>query len=307
MNMIDIKDIGVKYIMLSSGKYLIGEEVITINGYNEKKVQVKDNCEIRKITETQVITKYVKDDEEMTVEEYNTRINKLLEDEIGDDDSCYGWSNLESEYEYKKLTTYWKPVYKTIQEFSEPLKVEKVKEIQYNTGNEFIKNVFLNGENTDDVSLYTYNLPRAREHIVSEIFKDLGFVYCENANYMKTEGERIWSNSTNDVIRYVKAFGTYIFNDSWGVKYTPRGTLDDMKKLYERDYDNIKKIIMTHYNKTFGKIDKDEFDFVGLVNRLTSIRRDVYDIDSKVKTQQIQNRAINKLDKMIEEINNMFK
>lgn len=34
MDMINIKDIGVKYVMLSSGKYLIGEEVITIEEIN---------------------------------------------------------------------------------------------------------------------------------------------------------------------------------------------------------------------------------------------------------------------------------
>lgn len=307
MKMVNIKDIGIKYVMISSGKYLVGDEVITVSGYYEKKIQVKDGVDIRKITETKIITKYVKDEEEMTVEEYMDIKAKLLKDSWWDDDDCIHWDNLKSEYEYKKLITYWKPVYKTIQEFSEPLKVEEVKDIKYNTGNEFIKNVFLNGENTDDISLYTYNLPEARTYIVSEIFKDLGFKYCDNISYMKTEGEKIWGNSSHSVIRYVTAFGRYIFDDSWGKKYTPRGTLEDMKKMYDNDYTKIKKIIMSHYNKAFGKIDKNEFDFVGLIDNLTSLRNIVLDIDSKVKTQGYQTKAINKLDKMIEEINNMFK
>ena len=307
MKMVDIKDIGVKYVMLSSGKYLVGDKVITVSGFYEKKVQVKDGIDIRKITETKIITKYVKDEEEMSFEEYNNIEAKLLKDRWWDEDDYIHWDNLESEYEYKKLTTYWQPVYKTIQEFSEPLKVEEVTELKYDTGNKFIKNIFLNGENTEDISLYTYNLPEARISIVSEIFKSLGFEYEDNISYMRTEGKKIWSNSTHSVIRYVVAFGGYIFGDSWGNKYTPRGTLEDMQKKYEDDYNKIKKIIMTHYNKTFGKIDKDKFDFVGLIDNLNSLRNTVRDIDSKVKTQGYQTKAINKLDRMIQEINGMFK
>lgn len=309
MEMVNIKDIGVKYVLLSSGKYLIGDNVISIDGYYDKKVQINEGDEIRKITETKIITKYIKGEEEMSVDEYNDIKNKLLEDKIYDDFEYdeYHWNSLESEYEYKKLITYWNPIYKTIQEFSEPLKVSEITELKYNTDNKFIKNLFFNGENTKNMSLYIYNMPEAREHIVAEIFKDLGFEYQSNISYMQTEGKKIWSNSSHSVIRYVTAFGRYIFDDKWGDKYTPRGTLEDMKKMYEDDYNKIKKIIMTHYNKTFGKIDKNEFDFVGLVDNLNSLLNTIRSIDSKVKTQGCQTKAISKIDKMIEEINGMFK
>ena len=308
MKMVDIKDIGVKYVILSGGKYLVGDRVIKIDNWREQqKVQIQEGDEVREITETKVIVKYVKGEEEMTIDEYKNIENEILQHRHWNEYDEPEWDNLEDEFEYKKLITYWNPIYRTVQEFSDPLKVEEVTELKYNTDNKFIKNIFLNGENTKDISLYTYNLPEARKYIVSEIFKNLGFKYEDNISYMRTEGKKIWSNSTHSVIRYVVAFGRYIFDDSWGDKYTPRGTLEDMQKKYKDDYNEIKKIIMSHYNKTFGKIDKDEFDFVGLIDNLNSLRSTVRSIDSKVKTQGYQTKAVNKLDRMIEEINGMFK
>lgn len=307
MKMIDIKDIGVKYVLLSSGKYLIGDEVVKVEGYGDKRVQIKEGDEIREITETEIITKYIKGDEEMSIDEYNEIKNKLLEKQHWDKYDCFTWEDLESEYEYKKLTTYWQPIYKTIQEFSDPLKVVEVREINYKTDNPYIKNLFFNGDKKGDITLYVYDRPRAREEIVAKIFKELGFEYEHGVSYLRTEGRKVWGNSNHSVIRYVVAFGKFIFNDSWGSEFTPRGTLEDMQEMYEADYNAIKKIIMTHYNKTFGKIDKDEFDFIGLVDNLNSLRSNVSQIDSKVKTKEYQYRAISKLDKMIEEINEMFK
>lgn len=307
MKMVDIKDIGIKYVLLSSGKYLIGNNVVQVDGYNDKKVQIKDGDEVKKISETRVVTKYVKGEEEMTVEEYEELKSKLLENSYLDDDDCRQWNNLESEFEYKKLTTYWKPIYKIIQEFSEPLKVAEVKEIEYSTGNKYIRNLFLNGGKTDDITLYIYNRPQARMDIVANIFKELGFEYEDNISYARTKDRKVWSNSTHSVIRYVQAFGKYIFDDSWGSEFTPRGTLEDLKKMYEVDYNSIKKIIMTHYNRIFGKIDANKFDFVGLVDNLKNLKSTIYSIDSKVKTQEYRTQAIKKLDKMIEEINRMFK
>ena len=307
MKMIDIKDIGVKYVLLSSGKYLIGNEVVNVEGYGNKRVQIKEGDEVKAITETSVITKYIKGEEEMSVDEYNEIKNRLLEKQHWDEYDCLVWEDLESEYEYKKLTTYWQPIYKTIQEFSDPLKVVEIKEINYKTNNEYIQSLFFNGDKNGDITLYVYDRPRARIDIVTKIFKELGFEYESNISYARTEGKKVWSNSSHSVIRYVTAFGTYVFNDSWGSEFTPRGTLEDMKKMYEEDYNAIKKIIMTHYNRTFGKINKDEFDFIKLIDNLNSLRSSVSQIDSKVKTREYQYRAINRLDKMIEEINRMFK
>lgn len=307
MKMIDIRDIGVKYVLLSSGKYLIGDEVVKVEGYGDKRVQIKEGDEVREIRETSIVTKYIKGEEEMSVDEYNEIKNKLLEKQHWDDYDCLVWEDLESEYEYKKLTTYWQPIYKTVQEFSDPLKVIEVKEVNYKTDNKYIQNLFFNGDKNGDISLYVYDRPRAREEIVYKIFKELGFEYESNISYMRTEGRKVWSNSNHSVIRYVTAFGKYIFNDSWGSEFTPRGTLEDMKKMYEEDYNAIKKIIMTHYNRTFGKINQDEFDFVKLIDNLNSLKNNVVNIDSKVKTQEYKTRTINRLNKMIEEINGIFK
>lgn len=311
MKLTNIKDLDIKYVNLSGGTYLIDDEVIKVEGWrNSSKVQVKNIDNIRKISEDKIVVKYIKGEEEMSVDDYNDLKNKLLKDRIWDEDEeCYsGWSNLESEYEYKKLTTYWKPIYKIIQTLSEPLKVAEVREVQYDTGNKFIKNIFLNGNiDSDDISLYEYDLPNARIHIVKEIFDSLGFQYEHDISYNRTSGRKVWSNSSHSVIQYVVAFGTYLFNDKWRWSGVPRGTLEDMRKQYQKDYDEIKKIIMTKYNRTYGKIDKDEFDFVKLIDDLYSVKSNIKSIDSKVKTVGQQEKAINKINKMIDEINSMFK
>lgn len=307
IKMVDIKDIGVKYVLLSRGKYLVGDEAIQVDGYYDKKVQVNDGDVIRKITETQVVVKYVKGEEEMSIDDYEELETELLKNRNYDEcEEVYVWKDLESEFEYKKLTTYWKPIYRTIQEFSEPLKLADVKEITYDTGNKYIKNIFFNGGSDEDVTLYVYNRPEARISIVSRIFKELGFEYEKGVSYLETEGKKVWGNSDHSVIRYVVAFGKYIFNDTWDNKFTPRGTLEDLTKMYNDDYTAIKKNIMTHYNRTFGKIDEKSFDFAKLIDDLNSVKDIVYSIDSKVKTQERQNKAINKLRKMIEDINNKF-
>lgn len=307
MKMVEIKDIGVKYVLLSSGKYLVGEETMQVDGYYDKKVQIKEGIDVRKITETNVVVKYINGEGEMSFEDYEKQKGKLLTNGYYNDDDEWEWHSLESEFEYKKLTTYWKPVYRVVQEFSEPLKLAEIKEITYDTGNKYIKNIFFNGGSTEDITLYVYNRPEARIDIVNKIFKDLGFEYKDNISYLKTENEKIWGNATHSVIRYVQAFGKYIFNDTWDNKFTPRGTLEDLTKMYNDDYNDIKKIIMTNYNRTFGRVDEKSFDFVKLVEDLNSLKYTVDSIDSKVKTQEQQNKAIKKLNKMIEEINNKFK
>lgn len=308
MKMVDIKDIGIKYVLLPRGKYLIGDEVVQIDGYYDKKVQIRDCVDVRKITETTVVTKYVKGEEEMSIDTYEELKSKLLKNRIYNDyDEVYEWEDLESEFEYKKLTTYWKPIYKSVQEFSDPLKVMELKEIEYNTGNKYIKNLFFNGDKNGDISLYVYDRPRAREEIVYKIFKELGFEYEHGISHLGTEGKKVWGNSSHSVIRYVVAFGKYIFNDSWGSEFTPRGTLEDLKKMYEDDYNSIKKIIMTHYNRTFGKIDEKNFDFVKLLDNLSSLKNTITSIDSKVKTQGYRTKAINKVIEIIDDIDNRFK
>ena len=310
MNVIDIKDLGIKYVNLEGGKYLVDGEVIKIEGYrSNSKVQVKDINNIRKISEDRIIIKYMKGEEEMSVDEYTDKKNKLLKNRIWDEEyeEYVGWEDLESEYEYKKLTTYWKPIYKDIQTISDPLKVAEVKEIIYDTNNKFIVNIFLNGnKDTSDIQLYEYRQPEARIHIVEEIFKSLGFTYEDNISYMRTEGRKVWSNSTHSGIRYVTAFGRFIFNDSWNCSYTPRGTIEDMRKKYQSDYDNIKKLIMTQYNRIYGRIEKESFDFVKLLDDLNSIRSSIVAVDSKVKTVEDRRKAISKIDKLTESINSMF-
>lgn len=39
---VDIEEINVKYVILSSGKYMIDDQVISVEGYRDQKVKVID-------------------------------------------------------------------------------------------------------------------------------------------------------------------------------------------------------------------------------------------------------------------------
>ena len=129
MEGINFEDKNIKFILLPRGKYLIDEEVIDNNNtYDRIEVKVKDENNIRKIEETKIVDYYLHVDtkEKITNEEYNSKINQLLEKPYYDYDELI-FTMLEDEYAYKKYISLYKPIYKIVQTLSNPLKVEMKK------------------------------------------------------------------------------------------------------------------------------------------------------------------------------------
>lgn len=256
MKGINFEDKNIKFVLLPIGRYLIDGEVINNNTHTKIEVKVKNEKDIREIEETKIVDYYLHVDtkEKITNEEYNSKINQLLEKSYYDydvDEQIF--TTLEDEYAYKKFKSLYKPIYKIIQTFSEPLKVE-MKIYQYDTGNKFIKNCFLNGNSSYD--LYVYNQHDAWIDIVEKCFKELKFEYIPNCDYVYTKDKKVWGNSTHSCIRYVTAFGGYVFDDRFD---SPNrciyGTLEDLKERYKRDYDRIRDVIIMKYNKAYKDID----------------------------------------------------
>ena len=308
MEGINFEDKNIKFILLPRGKYLIDGEVIDNNNtYDRIEVKVKDENNIRKIEETKIVDYYLHVDtkEKITNEEYNSKINQLLEKSYYDCDyDELIFTTLEDEYAYKKYISLYKPIYKIVQTFSNPLKVE-MKKLQYDTENEFIRNCFLNGNSQYD--LYVYNQHDAWIDIVEKCFKELKFEYIPNCDYGYTKDKKVWGNSTDSCIRYVKAFGGYVFDDRFNYpKRCVYGTLEDLKEKYKRDYNEIRNIIIRKYNKVYKDIDPKKVDYKKVIEELYHINGFVNDISVKKQSIEKQKGTIRRIDKLIQYLESKY-
>lgn len=303
---IDISDKNIKYVLLDSGMYLIDDEVVVVDGgyYNKKAVSVKNFNNIRIVSQNTYIEKYTDGINFKTVEEYQVDRDNLLKTRKYIDDDEYKWETLEDEYVYKKFMQVWQPLKKTVQEVSEPI-IVGVKATKYETGNKYIESCFLNGSDKD-LNLFIYDRPRALLDTVAECFTELGMVYDEGKSYGATEGKKIWSNSTHSCIRYVVAFGTYIFGNEWDIRNLPKGTLEDMISKYESDKKTLRSIIIGKYNKHFGKINQGIFDFDELLKKLNTASNLFNKVDSKQKTCNEYRSGLNNLREAIKLINDSY-
>jgi hypothetical protein len=250
------------------------------------------------------IEKYTDGANFKTVEEYQTDRDNLLSKRTYLYDDEDKWETLEDEYSYKKFVQVWQPIKKTIQEISKPI-IVGIQTTKYETGNKYIESCFFNGADKD-LNLFIYNRPRALLDIVTECFTELGMIFEEGKSFGTTEGRKIWSNSTHSCIRYVVAFGTYIFGDGWDIRNSPKGTLEDMISKYEVDKKTLRSIIIGKYNKHFGKIDQGTFEFDKLLNKLNSALNLLNKVDPKQKTCNEYRNGLSSLREAIKLINDSY-
>lgn len=307
---IDLQDENIKYVLLDSGTYKIDGEVISVSGsyYDKKAVGVKDFTDIRIVDTTTYIEKYVCGTEFKSVEDYEKEKDELLSKRKVryeyDDETTYEWESLEDEFAYRKFIQLWQPINKTIQTISDPIEVAVMK-IKTESGNKYITSCFYNGTDKDK-TLFQYDRPLALQDIVKECFTELGMVFQCDCNYSATNNKKIWGNSTHSCIRYVTAFGTYIFGDAWDIRNSPKGKLKDLLKQYEDDKKAIRNIIISKYNKHFGTIDSGTFDFDRLLVKLRAASTSLQKVDSKSKTYDDYRRSSNFLKEAIEMINGAY-
>lgn len=299
---VEFKDINTKMAILNSGTYLVDGEVVKVDSYKNNKIRVENENDIRLVTITRVIKHYlnVENNTTISVSEYNRILSDLLEKQKED----YTWDSLEDEFAYRKFKETYQKVEEDIQVIGNPIKVE-IEVTKYNTGCIYIKNLFLNGKGRTD--LFEYNQHDAWLGIVDECFKELGMHYEGDIGYQQTTNKKVWGNSKHSCIRYVQAFGGFVFNDDFRSPHDKIGTLEDMLAQYNHDKNKIRKIIKTKYNKHFGKIDANEIDFVMVVDKLYSLRSSINSIESKKATWTNQNTANKKVNEIIDYLESNFK
>jgi len=302
---VQFTDKDITYVHLSKGLYLIEGKYIDITNYTGDKVQVKDTDNICPVTRTNVVNHYtVNGEDNMSVEDYNNRIAQLSKYKT-DEDGERTWESLDAEFEFRKFKELYKPIYKNVEVIGDPIKFNLFKTV-LDTGNKFITSNFVYNT-TESETLFKYDRPAALLSIVSECFKSLGMEYQGGLSYGKTDGKKVWSNSTHSGIRYVIAFNTYLFNDRWNHIYSKSGELETLIASYNSDKDEIEKIIKTKYNLHFGIIDEGKFDFKKMLDLLKTCQRNVNKVDPKTKTYSDLQSAKNLLNKSIELIEQSYK
>ena len=292
-------------IKLPRGTYLVDNKVVEVEGYGNADVQVLDIENVCPISRTSIITKYVSQDEiEISASVYNKAKDELLLYSTKTDEEYDGqikWNSLDDEFAYRKFLQKWTPVYKNIEVVGDKYSFD-IQHTKINTGCKYINSTYINGG--DDPMLFEYNRPKAFLDIVNYKFADLGMAYTDSVSYQQTDRKKIWGNSTHSCIRYVVAFGTYVFNDAFDVKYSPKGKLEDLLKMYNDDKQRIESQIQTKYNIHFGKVDQDLFDFDGLLKFTNIAIKSANNVEYKQKSYSEYNslcRNLSKIKSMIEE------
>lgn len=271
----ELSDKNIKYVKLPKGEYQIDGVNFKNDSWKEVDYQVNSFDNIKNITHHQILDKVIVGDKIYTGEEFK-RLEFELEEfrDVNDE-----WENIDKEYKYKKLQKLAQKHYSTITSISSPLLVS-VKTGVIDTGSKHIKCKF---ENEDISGLFIYSQSSCWLDTVQNIFTKLGWTFKGNVSYGETKNEKIWGNSTHSCIRYVTAFGTYIFNDNWSNPYNKVGTLEDCKKWEKEDIDKISEIIYTNYNLEYGSINLNKYS------------KEIYN-DVKSILNQVKGLNVNKKD-----------
>lgn len=292
-------DLDTKIVSLASGEYLVDGNLVVVS-YGKQDVAVVDDKNIRKITNNRIIERYNNGESDISVEDYNLKREILLSKLVDDE-----WETLDDEFAYRKFMSSWQAIYKEVQELGDPLIVKYIN-AKYDTGNKFISNAYLSGIDRKEKSLYTYNQSSAWIEIVNECFTELKMENKGDCRYNSTSNKKIWGNSNHSCIRYVVAFGSYVFNDAFSSPRMITGKLKDMQEHYELDRKNIRSIILKQYYAHFGSIDSGRFDFKSLLSAIRKSKSYLSDVEPKQKSYESWNKCSRVLDSCINMIESSY-
>lgn len=306
MKAIKFKESDFYSIELNRGTYIVDGNIITIDGYKSK-VQVRDINNVIPITENKIVSYYIYNGEsDISIEEYHSKRDKLLSKKIdlGDDyDTDCEWESLDDEFNYRKFISLCAPVYKVVNEYGDPILFDVV-ESCLNTGNKYISSDYVNGGS--DPICFVYNRVNALEDIVKNKFDELGFEFVSDIHYTKTDNVKKWGKSTHSGIRYVVAFGTYIFGDMYNTVNNTRGSLELLKERYNKDKVDIEGIIQSKYNRMFGSFDEKRINADNLLKNLNFSKILLSKISCGKKYGSDYNLACKKINECISIVENSF-
>ena len=243
----------VRFKFKQSGDYEVDGTPISVEVPYGKYVDITaDSCdEIRKLDQTRVASHYENAAGDIkSVTMYDCEIQQLRAKHTGEDwHDIMEWDTPEDAANFARYVKEWNVVYRTVVVKSGPLPFE-VKTTTLEKPHDFVSSSYCLGES--DPLLFVYDRPAHLLHLVRDTMRELGLAFRDGCSYGETKNQKIWGNSTHSCIRYVTAFGAYVFDDSWDVRSKPRGTKDDMLAFAKRDETEIRRILRAQYAQHFG-------------------------------------------------------
>lgn len=308
LKVVSIDDLGLDIVTLPQGVWLIDNEVVSVSyqGWASKghQISVENVDSIHSISKHTVLRGYKnkEDGSSLSVEDYNHAASVLLKNSTADEDGDVLWSDLDSEFAYRKWRAQWERITEEVTEYSSPWLLDRTHILQ-DTGNPYIQAGFLTGK--ADVPLYNYSRSSAVAGMMAEKFKSLGMVFQKGTSYGGTEGKHIWSNSEHSGLEYVVAFGKYIFNKQILPKTRGefKGSFEYLDNIYQEDKKWIESHIQTLYNLHFRNEAASGVLLSEVSDKLKSALNYVNTLDVKVKSETSKRSALSKITEAIECVN----
>lgn len=291
MNTIKCLNVDDVYLMkLPQGTFLVDGEVVTV-GYGGLEIQCVSN-EIIPISQTRIKTHYENaEGVKMTPERYEAELDEVRERGKYDDDFGWDFDADEDLIIHRRLMREWSACYRDAIQYGDPIPIES-KPITMDTGSEYIKPVLGFKENRNGV--YIYNKAGFCMDKMRSLFTDLGMTFGGNLNHESTSGKKVWGNSDHSHMRYVTAFGTYIFSEKYsGSSY---GELNSLKAEMKHNGEEIERIIRSKYALHFNgaSIDSEK-----VLSEMKTLVRVMYEIEPKQKSSLKMSNAIGMINKII--------
>lgn len=310
LKVISIDDLGINIVELPAGTYLIDGEVVSHGGWNSynssRQISVKDVENVRTIHKQKVLSEYTSTLDGVTSnlskEDFDKFKSALLVNCTVDEDGDIDWTDLDSEFAYRKFISMWKPVYTELTEYSEPLLIDRT-HIRQDTGNPYIVAGFLTGRS--DVPLYSYNRSSAIASLLAKKFESLGMEFKEGISYGATEGKKVWGNSTHSGLEYVKAFGKYIIGKDKVSKTRGefKGSFEHLEKIYKEDKEWIENLIQVGYNLHFRNTEASSVLLSEVNSSVKTCINYVNTLDVKAKSETSKRGALAQLNNLLDLVN----
>ena len=290
------QDNGLYYIQFPAyGTFEVDGKRVNINGSSNNFIIELDNKpEVFKINNYTIIDKYISSDDEISKETYDAKIAELQLN--GYDWDIDSWTNIDFEYEYKKLIQKYKPVYIST-EVKQPVKFN----IKHAVANlpKFIEPMKkLNGDLKN--TIYVYNQNQHIAQIVREFLLKIG--YNDAKSEYTTENE-FWIS--NNSIRFSK-FGIrrdYMSTKIGLTKYEEKTIYKDTyNKVFELYNRNIKEIleILEIWNLKTKKVEISSY--TDIINKLENFKNTISSLEVKVKSSSNKQSLIRNIGNYIEDI-----
>ena len=140
LKVVSIDDLGLEIVTLPQGVWLIDNEVVSVSyqGWDSKghQISVENVDSIHSISKRTVLRGYKnkEDGSSLSIEDYNHAAALLLKNSTTDEEGDVLWSDLDSEFAYRKWRAQWERITEEVTEYSSPWLLDRT-HIRQDTGN----------------------------------------------------------------------------------------------------------------------------------------------------------------------------